>query len=491
MKASFILPVLLLASGCAAMSGERRGGERAATSFFELPPALQKDPSSLHVEPLQFEPPEPRIERLPNGMTVYLLPDRTVPLVQLHAVVTLGNLDDPPEKVGLTQVTWTTLQTGGAGSRSADEVDRTVEDMAALVGAEAGDENADLAMEFRAADFERAMPLFLEMLRRPRFEPAALSRVLDQGRDAVARRQDDAAHVAQVAFVQALWGVTSPFAREPTLETLAAIAREDLVALHRRAVVPNAIRLVVTGDIDADAALQKIAAQVADWPAGTPTARKLPQPPARKAREVIIVPTGGAQAKIRLGHLGLARHDPREYSVRLLDAILGGGEGSSRLYTEIRDKRGLAYSVDSSIGPGPVKGLVLLAADTKPESAREVIARCIEEMDAIRGARPPTEAEVAMAKEAAINAYAFRFDTAALAASMRAQSDQQGYPADYFKTFRARLTAVSAEQVTAVAREILDPEALEIVVVGDPDRIGDLSEYGPVRLLYGNSPPGE
>ncbi|HEY3452836.1 MAG TPA: pitrilysin family protein [Myxococcales bacterium] len=497
MRPSFLAILLLLslfsfsAAGCAALSAERGAGKGTPTSFFELPGALQKDPGSLRIEPLKFEPPEPRVEKLPNGMTVYLVPDRTVPLVQFHALVSLGNLDDPPEKVGLTQVTWTTLQTGGAGTRSAEEVDRVLEDMAALVGADAGDESADFAMESRTADFDKALALFVDLLRRPRFEPAALARVLDQGRDAVARRQDDAGHVAQVSFVQALWGVANPFAREPTLETLAAITRDDLVELHRRAVVPGAIRLVVTGDIEPDLALQKIAQQVADWPAGTPLARKLPQAPPKKAREVVIVPTSGAQAKIRLGHLGPARHDPRDYAVRLLDAVLGGGEGSSRLYSEIRDKRGLAYTVESSIGPGPVRGLVVLAADTKPENAREVIARCIEEMEGIRGAKPPTEAEVALAREAAINAYAFRFDTAPLAAYLRAQADQQGYPADYFKTFRARLTAVTAEQVAAVAREVLDPGALEIVVVGDPERIGDLSEYGPVRTVYGGAKAGQ
>lgn len=480
--------LLLLLSSCATGAATGSHAEDLAAAF-ALPAPLAVDPASLKFAPLRFEPPEPRIETLPNGLKVYLLPDRSVPLVQLRALVAVGNLDDPPDKVGLAQIAWSALQLGGAGELSADAVDDTLENMAALVGAEADDESSDLGMEVRSADLDKALPLFVDLLRRPRFEQAALSRLLDQGRDAVARRRDDAGHVAQVAFVKAVWGEASPFAREPTLDSLSRIGREDVVALHRAAVVPGATRLVVTGDFEPGAVLEKLKALAADWAPGPGLARKLPRPPPPRGRQVIVVPTSGAQAKVRLGHLGPARHDPREMALRLVDAVLGGNLGPSRLYTDIRDQRGLAYSVDSAIGTGLVRGLVLLSADTKPETAKEVISRCLEQLEAIRGPVPPTEAEIALAREGFVNAYAFRFDTAGRAAYLRASSDLHGYPPDYFRTFRAALQAVTPEQVAEAAREVLEPAALQIVVVGDPSRLGDLSEFGPVRTEYGEPPP--
>jgi zinc protease len=298
--------------------------------------------------------------------------------------------------------------------------------------------------------------------------------------------------VGQVAFAQAVWGEASPFAREPRLSTLAQVARDDLLALHAAALVPGSVRLVVTGDFDADTVLGQLRALLADWSPGPGVSRKLPQAPAPNGRQVIIVPTTSAQAKVRLGHLGPARHDPRDFALKLLDSLLGGSGGPSRLYTEIRDKRGLAYSVDSSIGTGLVRGLVVMAADTKPENTREVIARCIETMEAVRGAAPPTDEEITLAREGFINAYAFRFDTAARAAHLRALSDFEGYPADYFRTFREKLSKVTSAEVGQVAREVLDPNSLQIVVVGDPQRMGDLSEFGPVRTVLGDfEPPGE
>ncbi|MBI5547964.1 MAG: insulinase family protein [Deltaproteobacteria bacterium] len=479
--------VLLLASLVLPACAAHRPAGTNTEDWFDLPPALRTDPATLRFAPLHFDPPEPRVERLPNGLTVYLLEDHEVPLVQMRALVRLGNLDDPPEKAGLAQVAWSTLQTGGAGPLDAQALDAALGNMAALLEGEVGDEGADLALEVRAADLERGLRLLADLLRHPRFDPAGLTRVLDQGRDALERRRDDAGHVAQVAFAQALWGPSSPFSREATPESLEAISREDIVKLHHQAVVPGATRLVLTGDFDSASVVGRLQVLFGDWASGAGLQRRLPAPPPLKGRQVLVVPTSGAQAKIRLGHLGPARHDPRELAVQLVDAVLGGAGGPSRLYTEIRDKRGLAYSVESGIGPGAVRGVVLVAVDTKPESVREVIGRCIEALEAIRGPQPPSQEEVELAREGFINAFAFRFETAARAAYVRALQDARGYAPDYSRSLRQRLRALQHAEVAAAAREVLDPHALQIVVAGDPRRIGDLSEFGPVRVLLGTS----
>ena len=483
------LALLLLCAGCAHLA---RGSAAAAAddaSLFSLPVSLSANLEAIKVPELNFEPPEPRVEKLANGLVVYLLEDRTVPLVQLRAVVKLGNLDDPRDKVGLTQATWSALQTGGAGKLDAKGVDEALEDMAALIDGGVDDESAELFLEARTQDLDRALPLFADLLRRPRFDAAAVSRVLEHGRDAVTRRGDDAGQVAQIAFMKALWGETSPFARQPTLASLARIQREDMSRLAQEALVPGATRLVVTGDFDSAAMLARLGSLFGDWAGGAGLSRKLPAPTPPGARQVILVPTSGAQAKVRLGHLGPARHDPRELALKLLDAVLGGAPGPSRLYTDIRDQRGLAYSIESAIALGPVRGLVLLAADTKPENTHEVIARCIQAMEALRGQAPPTEAETALAREGFLNAFAFSFATASRAAHLRAKSDLEGYPADWSRSFRQRLRAVKEAEVVAAAREALSPDALQIVVVGDPRRIGDLSDFGPVKTVLGEEEP--
>lgn len=487
MRLQRLAPIVLALAGCAVRPPAATPSAGApAGGLFELPGALRVDPSTLHVPELRFEPPEPRIERLPNGVLVYLLEDRTAPLVQVRAMVELGTLDEPASKIGLASVAWAALRTGGAGKLGAAQVDETLEDMAALLEGDVSEERAELVLEVRSADFDRGLSLFWDVLRHPRFEEGAVAHVLDRAKDAVERRKNEAGVVAQEAFMEAIWGKDSPFAQRPTIETLGRIRRDDVVRLHAAAVMPQTTRILITGDFDANAARSRIRALAGDWKAGSRRARVLPGVPTPGPRQVLVVPTEGAQAKVRLGHLGLPRHDPRDFAVRLLDSVLGNGPGSSRLYTEIRDRRGLAYSVESTIAPGPVRGLVLVAADTKPENAREVIARCIEGMEAVRGTAPPTDDEVAVARDSFVNAFAFQFDTAARAAHQRALHDAQGYPADYFKTFRERLSAVTPAEVAAAARDVLRPDRLQIVVVGDPRRMGDLSQFGPVRMVLGD-----
>lgn len=484
-----IAALALAALGAAACSSAARRPAPASPrlsdgdpSWFWLPEVLRQRPDGLPAEPLAFEVPAPVIEALPGGLKLYVLEDHSVPLVHVRALVSLGSLEDPEGKAGLTAVLLASMRAGGAGSLGPEALDDALERSAMLLEAGTSDELSEVALDVRAADLERGLGLFFDVLRRPRLEAQAVESVLRRAREAVRRRRDDPADMATRALLRALWGERGP-ARETTEASLSRIARADLVALHERAFAPGATRLLVTGDFDPALVRAAAARLSASWPTRASPLRALPAPPAPKPRRVILLARGTAQAKVRIGQLGPARHGPDEDRLRLLDAVLGGAPGASRLYNEIRDRRGLAYDVGSSVALGPSGGVVLVAADTRPEATREVLEKALEVVEGVRGESPVRAEELALAKDSFVNSFAFRFDTASKAAYERAVHDALGYPPGYLATERDRILAITPEAITSAARAALRPESMQIVVVGDPAQVGDLSIFGPVRVI--------
>jgi zinc protease len=458
-----------------------RTGE--AASLFALPAALRQKPDGIPETPLRFEPPAPSIETLPNGLTLYLLEDHAVPLVHVRAIIRLGSLDEPETQTGLSAVLLAAMRAGGAGGLGPEALDDALERSAMLLESATSDELSELGLDLRAGDLQRGLALFFDVLRRPRLDPKAVESVLRRAKEGVRRRDDDPSDLASRALLRALWGAHSPFAREVSTASLDAIDRGDLVRLHARAVTPAATRLLVTGDFDPAAMRAEVSRLAAPWPRAPVLARAPLPVPAPRPRQVIVLARATAQAKVRIGQLCAARHAPEEEALRLLDAVMGGAPGASRLYNEIRDRRGLAYGVESSIAPGPGRGLLRVAADTRPEVTRELLEQALHILDGLRGEAPVQRAELALAKDAFVNSFAFRFDTAAKAAYERSLHDAFGYPVDYLARERERILAIAPEDVTAAARANVRPESLQIVVVGDPARLGDLSAFGPVRVV--------
>jgi zinc protease len=452
------------------------------SSWFWLPEALRQRPDGLPSVPLAFDLPAPIIESLPDGATLYLLEDHAVPLVHVRAIASVGSLDDPEGQEGLAAVLIACMRAGGAGSLGPEDLDDALERSAMLLDAGTSDELSELALDVRSADLERGLELFFDVLTRPRLEPKAVEAVLRRAREGVRRRGDDPSDLASRAIFRALWGARGP-AREPSEASLSRIGRADLVALHARAFVPAGTRLLITGDFDPRLVHAAAARLSTSWPPRARAPRTFQGPPAAKPRQLILLARPTAQSKVRIGQLGPARRGPQEESLRLLDAVLGGAPGASRLFNEIRDRRGLAYDVASSIALGPMGGTVLVAADTRPEATRELLERTLEVIEGVRGAAPVEARELALAKDAFVNSFAFRFDTAAKAAYERAVHDALGYPPGYLATERDRILAITPDAVTEAARSALRPESMQIVVVGDPAKLGDLSSFGPVRVI--------
>jgi zinc protease len=486
------LVVVLLLAGCAtAPAPQPRAVEtrpepgleatptRTAPAARQLPPGLVVDPARLPVAPLEIAVRAPEVVTLPNGLSVYLLEDHTTPLVQLRYLTATGSVDDPATKLGLASLAASLVKEGGAGALGPEALDELLEFHGANASGGAGDETSSVTFSVRAADLARLFPVFADVVQRPRFDAKRFEVAVARLLEAIRRREDRPDGVAARALAKAVFGPGSLLGREATAATVKAVTLDDVKRYHAATWGAKGSRLLITGDFDPGAVRALLGLHFAGWKGGVAPAHRFEPAPAL-VRRVIVVPRDVAQAKVRLGAAGFTRTSPDEFPARLVNTALGAF-GVGRLYREIRDERGLAYSAFSSVSPGPTSGLFMAGFDTRPEQVGEALEVALRILSEAGGAAPVTQAELAVASDMALNAFAFRFDGAAKVAGEKATFDLFGYPPDYLQSWRSKVGAVTPEAATALARRF--GEGLQIVVVGPPAKLGDLSRFGPVSTI--------
>ncbi len=449
--------------------------------YFPLPTALDRDPTKLPIAPLDLKVLRPEKVAFDNGLTLYLMEDHTVPLINLRALVAAGSFDDDAAKLGTADICFDLLASGGAGDFTADALDELLEFHAADAGGSAGDEYSALSLNLRSADLAKLFPVFADMLLRPRFQKDRFEVTISRMVESVRRRPDSPDGLAYRALRKAMFGPDSMLGRETTERTLHAITAADVAAFHKKGVVPKATRLLITGDFDRAAMIEQVKARFGAWKGGAAITRTYPPAPAL-ARRVILVPKQTAQAKIRIGGPGFRRLSPQEYAIRVTNNALGTF-GVGRIYKEVRDARGLAYAAFSSVMPGPTTGLFVAGADTKPATAGEAVAAVLEILGSAASTKPITAAEISTAADMYLNSFAFRFDTPEKIVREKAVFDLYGYPDDYLDTYREHIAKVDPAAALDAAKALGKVDQLQVIIVGPPDKLGDLSRFGPVTTV--------
>lgn len=450
--------------------------------WFPLPQSLNTNPRKVGIPELDFEIVKPEKRVLANGLTVYLMEDHATPLINLQALVWAGSVDVPDAKLGLADLTFDLMVSGGAGKLTAEELELLLENVAADVGGGAGEETSAVNLNLRTADLERLFPIFVSMLREPRFQQNRFEIAVARYAEAFARRPDSPDGLAARALRKAIYGPTSVFGREATAKTIGSLRTSDLQAFHKRVINPKNMMLLVTGDFQKDAMIALIEKQLGGWTGGERLKRTY-EAPKPLQRRVIFVPKDIAQAKVRIGNYGFSRLAPVEFSARVMNTALGGGLGAGRLYRIIRDELGLAYSAYSSVSPGPVTGMFYAGADTKPETAAAATEGILRILTNIQSDKPLEKREIALASDLFLNSFVFRFDSVDKIVNERAVYELFGYPDDYLENFRENISAVDEKAALEAARKIISTDSLQIVVVG-PERLQkDLEKFGPVTVI--------
>jgi predicted Zn-dependent peptidase len=433
-----------------------------------------------------FTVPKPVRFVLPNGMVVMVMEDHELPLVNVVARIRTGSLLEPAAKTGLASLTGQVLRSGGTTSLKPDELDEFLEGRAASIETGIGADSGSASMSALKADAPAVLKVFADVLRRPAFDPDRLKIAVTGVTAAIARQNDSPNGILSREFAQVIYGDDSPFARSTTYASIAAITRDDLVAWHAKYYHPNRIVLGIVGDIGVEEAKKLVTEQFGDWAKTAAPLEPMPTPKTEPSPGVFeAVKADSTQSFVSVGHQGsLLRTSPDYFAVTVLNEVLSGGF-TSRLFAKVRTELGLAYSVGGSVGSGWTRVAPFsMTMSTKVDSTAKAIEALIGEAKALGAARPPTDAEVALAKSSILNSFVFNSDSAAEVLGQQMTYEYYGQPLDWLDRYRAAIDKVTTTEVAAVAAKYLHPDRLSIVVVGPSEgRDKPLSTLGPVKAL--------
>ncbi len=455
------------------------------------PPALaapavtaQADWRKIQTPPLRkFTPQQPTRLQLDNGLVIFLQPDTELPLVHVTLNVHGGSRDEPADQVGLVSLFSQVWRTGGTRGRTGDQLDDFLGMRAAKIEAHGDADSVSLASVCLKSDFDEVFKVLVELLREPEFRADKLELAKKQLFTTISRRNDNPMAIAARESSKLALGARHPYARHPEYATVGAVRREDLLLWHKRYIQPNNILLGVTGDFDVAQMTTKLRALLGGWAKGPP----LPAP------ELAFTPTKPGiylvakedinQSSIHLVQLGSTRKNPDAYALEVMNEVLGGGF-AARLFSNVRSKKGLAYSVRGGVGMGwDVPSIYRLFVGTESKNTQKAIQALYDEINGMTQ-NPPNAAEVQKAKDAILNSFVFTFDTKAKILEDRMKLEFYGYPADYHEKYPEQIAKVTVDDVNRVAKKYLNPSGFAVLVVGNPQEFGGaLTGFGTVTPL--------
>ncbi len=461
-----VLILVVLCLGAASSAGAQAGAEIVA------------HPSELTYGPLDFELPDADGFRheLAGGVPAYLVPDRSLPLVDIAVRFRIGSWLEPAEQTGLASLTGELMRTGGAGELEAKAFDEAVEAVAGNFSAFIGSTSAGMSMNCLSTVLDECLDLFFSMLTEPRFDGDRLDLAKENELESLKQRNDDPVDVAGREGQWLLYGPDHVESRFVTAGSLDAVGRDDLVAFHRRYVHPGHMVVAAAGDFDSDELAAKLSALLDRFE--EEGREQAPWPPQSAAYEpaagVYVAQQEIPQGRVQIGHRTFQRDawgDPDHFALSMMNGVLGGGGFTSRLMKRIRSDEGLAYGAYSSFGIGNYwPGNLGIGFQSKSETVAFAAKIALEEVDRMRTELVP-EDELQTVKAAAIETFPSSFESAEAIASIFAQDEFLGRPHDYWRTYRANVEAVTPADVRRVAERHLLPDRLVMLIVGDWEEI--------------------
>ncbi len=462
-----------------------------------------------------FRFPAIRRHALPNGLRVRTVEHAAMPIVTLVVQVEGGSGADAPGAEGLCGLV-ADMVDEGTGDLSAIDVSDAMARIGAQYDQEVGSDATTFTLTTLSRFATRGATLLADLLIRPSLQPSDFDRVRQLRLDRLRQLKDVAAAVAERTFLELLYG-PHPYGHLSigTEAALASLGLDDVKRVHRASLRPSATTIVAAGAMSHEALLGLVRDAFGAWSGSASHDVSVPQdstaasvasvagaPAADRAAAdvaadvsvraatpgVVVVPRpGAAQSELRIGHIS-ARRDTPEYSALLVMNAVLGGQFVSRVNLKLREEKAVTYGARTGFdwrrGASPFS----LATSVQSKATIESVRDSLDEIASIRGPRPATDAELTMAKASLTRGYPRGFETVQQVARAVGQLALYDLPDSYFEDFVPKVNAVTQADVTRVAAQYLDPARVSVVIVGDPEAIGDpASALGLARLSASSS----
>lgn len=402
----------------------------------------------------------------PGGITAWLVEDHNIPFTALEIQFRGGTSLEAPDKRGVVNLMTATLEEG-AGEMDSRGFAEARDALAASFSFDAGTDSVGVSAQFLTENRDQAIDLLREALVNPRFDQDAVDRVREQVLSNLRSNEKDPGTIASERFDLLAFG-DHPYGSsgDGTIETVAALTRDDVVAAHKTALARDRVFVAVAGDITAEELGVLLDHLLGDLPAtGAPQPDDAPWllPPG-----VTVQDFPSPQSTVFFGQQGIPRDDPDFFPAFILNEMLGGGRFTARLMTEVREKRGLTYGIGTYIVNLDHADMILGQFSASNDKVAEAIEVVKTEWARI-GLDGVSHEELEATKTYLTGSYPLRFDGNGPIASILVGMQMDGMPIDYVTTRNSKVEAVTMEDIRRVAAKLFKPDALHFVVVGQPE----------------------
>lgn len=408
------------------------------------------------------------VERVvsPGGIEAWLVSDHSNPITTVKFAFRGGSALDPDDKSGLANLVAATLDEG-AGDMDSNAFQKALDERSISLGFDSGRDSFRGTLRTLNAHRDDAFKYLRLALTAPRFDADPLTRMRAQIMSGIQQSEEDPqARASKLIFETAFAG--HPYARDNdgTLKSVAAITVDDMRAFVAQRLARDNLLIGVVGDIDADAlkvyldqAFGALPAKAESW--------ALPKIAPKLDGGVKVIDIDVAQSSVQFAQPGIDRHDPDFYTAYVLNYVLGGGGFVSRLYDEVREKRGLAYSVYSYLMPLDAGAAVMGGAGTANARVADTLAT-VRQVWQKFAAEGPTADELKDAKTYLTGAYPLRFTSSSAIADSLVGMQEDNLGIDYMDKRNSFIEAVTLKDAKRVAAKLFQPGKLSFVIAGRP-----------------------
>ena len=415
-----------------------------------------------------FNPPTPTRTKLSNGMGISVIEQRGMPIVAFGVLMDAGASRDPENLPGLAGFTAQMLPEGTT-TKTSQEIAQAFEFIGSRISADGRREYTLLSAETLTKHWPTGLELTADLVLNPNFPDREIERVRREHLTELRRGKDEPNAVAEQLMAGLVFQSSSGYGHplSGTEKSIAALTRDDIVSQFSRDYTPANANLIVVGDVSIDEVAKRAEAVFGRWKGGpSANGRSVVEPSNGTATIYLVDRPGAPQSVIRALNTTIPRLHPDYLGLTLMNYAFGG-QFSARLNQNLRQEKGYSYGYQSHVQWFRSSSLMLAGGSVQTEVTKESVFETLKEYNEVRGSRPISEEELENAKASVLRSFPANFERPGAIMGQVLQMVQFGLPDDYLQTVRANVEAITLDDVHRITQELVRPDQLKILVVGD------------------------
>jgi zinc protease len=443
-----------------------------------------KNRAPVSKEVLRVKLPRAVEMHLDNGLTVLILENHRLPTISMTLELrSAGALYEPPDLTGLASVTASMLREGTT-TRTSKQIAETVDRLAANINAFAGQGGVGTSMNIfgLTENFDQWFPLAVDILLHPAFPADEWAKLKQRQLVGLRNQRTSPQFLSRERFNRAVFGSHPAAIISATPASLEAITVEAMKKWHDERYTPQNSILGIAGDVTAAQIMPKLRSALAAWKkTDLKVGGASPVTPAAEKRVIIVNRAGSVQTNLVMGNIAIDRRSPDYVPLVVMNQVLGGGS-TARLFNNLREDKGYTYGAYSSLSAGEYAGPWEASSEVRTEVTEGAMREFFNEFNRIRDEKVPS-AELDEKKRSVVARFALSLESPQSVLGFAITRKVYGLPEDYWDTYPAQISAVTAEDIQRVAKKYLTLDNIQIVAVGDAAKIRPvLEKYGKVTI---------